>query len=235
MVWQHINTERERDKKERAALCTKVPIIIKYLPLFFLSLSLSLKKIYILKWGVDFVSRFRFIKKSLSLCVAVCDYVNTTHNTTPRRRRRRTLSLAEAPLDTKRFGAVEVLGGFFANTHGGGEREKEESEDDSRSLSLSLSRAFSFRENPIQFSLRVLSSLVLWRRLFLLLLLPNNAFDDDDDVEKTLLFWREEKPHQIRGDDGGFEGRAETRGNAEEASRAAGRRKTSSPSFKVVQ
>ena len=69
-----------------------------------------------------------------------------------------------------------------------------------------------------------------WRRLFLLLL-PNSF----DDVEKTLLFWREEKPLKFGGDDGGFEGRAETRGNAEEASRAAGRRKTSSPSFKVVQ
>ena len=104
-----------------------------------------------------------------------------------------------------------------------------------RRLSLTK-RAFSFRENPIQFRCCAFClRLSFWRRLFLLLLLPNNAFDDDDDVEKTLLFWREEKPLKFGGDDGGFEGRAETRGNAEEASRAAGRRKTSSPSFKVVQ
>ena len=165
----------------------------------------------------------------------MCSITSRTHIGRPhrrRRRRRRTTSLSRAwraaPCAAR--GRKEEALSIHTHTH------RERGEDTTLSFSLSLSLSL-FRSStfgiPLQISLR------FWRlENFVFLFVVKVvyvvvvSFRLFDDVEKSCFFalLRHEEAQRRRGDDGGFEGRAETRGN-DETIRAAGRRTTTTSNW----
>ena len=163
----------------------------------------------------------------------MCSITSRTHIGRPhrrRRRRRRTTSLSRAwraaPCAAR--GRKEEALSIHTHTH------RERRRHDSLILSLSLSR---FLVVVLSGSLQI--SLRFWRlENFVFLFVVKVvyvvvvSFRLFDDVEKSCFFalLRHEEAQRRRGDDGGFEGRAETRGN-DETIRAAGRRTTTTSNW----
>ena len=163
----------------------------------------------------------------------MCSITSRTHIGRPhrrRRRRRRTTSLSRAWRAAPCAARGRKEEALSIHTHT--ERRRHDSLILSLSLSLSLFRSSTFGI-PLQISLR------FWRlENFVFLFVVKVvyvvvvSFRLFDDVEKSCFFalLRHEEAQRRRGDDGGFEGRAETRGN-DETIRAAGRRTTTTSNW----
>ena len=162
---------------------------------------------------------------TFSLILCVCSITSRTHIGRPhrrRRRRRRTTSLSRAWRAAPCAARGRKEEALSIHTH------RERGEDDS--LILSLSRFLLLLSGSLQISLR------FWRLdfvfLFVVVVYVVVVSFRFDDVEKSCFFalLRHEEAQRRRGDEGGFEGRAETRGN-DETIRAAGRRTTTTSNW----
>ena len=180
-----------------------------------------------------FLSSLVVCLTTFSLILCVCSITSRTHIGRPhrrRRRRRRTTSLSRVARGSVRRSRKKRGSALDTHTH----TERERRRHDSLILSLSLSR---FLVVVLSGSLQI--SLRFWRlENFVFLFVVKVvyvvvvSFRLFDDVEKSCFFalLRHEEAQRRRGDDGGFEGRAETRGN-DETIRAAGRRTTTTSNW----
>ena len=165
--------------------------------------------------------------------MCVFDYVTHAHRSpTPEKKKEEEddLSLSRVARGSVRRSRKKRGSALDTHTH----RERERRRHDSLILSLSLSH---FLVVVLSGSLQI--SLRFWRlENFVFLFVVKVvyvvvvSFRLFDDVEKSCFFalLRHEEAQRRRGDDGGFEGRAETRGN-DETIRAAGRRTTTTANW----
>ena len=161
------------------------------------------------------------------------DYVTHAHRSpTPEKKKEEEDDLSLARVARGSVRRSRKKRGSALDTHTQREEKTRLSHSLSLSLSLSLFRSSTFGI-PLQISLR------FWRlENFVFLFVVKVvyvvvvSFRLFDDVEKSCFFalLRHEEAQRRRGDDGGFEGRAETRGN-DETIRAAGRRTTTTSNW----
>ncbi len=165
--------------------------------------------------------------------MCVFDYVTHAHRSpTPEKKKEEEDDLSLSRVARGSVRRSRNKRGSALDTHTKREEKTRLSHSLSLSLSLSLFRSSTFGI-PLQISLR------FWRlENFVFLFVVKVvyvvvvSFRLFDDVEKSCFFalLRHEEAQRRRGDDGGFEGRAETRGN-DETIRAAGRRTTTTSNW----